>query len=93
MQHERVRVGTQFRDNERHPVGHQPRDEVNVAGQPGGAPISPTHKAEDERGEELPDDLAAHREAQQTALELAGTYVNGVVVVRSEAVELQQRFP
>ena len=31
MQHERVNVGSQFGDQERHPVGHQTADEVNIA--------------------------------------------------------------
>jgi hypothetical protein len=33
MQHERVGVGTEFGDNERNPVIHQARDEVNVPAQ------------------------------------------------------------
>ena len=54
---------------------------------------SPTHTAEDEQGEELPDDLAAHRAAQQTALELVGNYVNAVVVVRSESGRIVTEVP
>jgi hypothetical protein len=31
MQHERVNVGPELGDQERHPVGHQAADEVNIA--------------------------------------------------------------
>jgi hypothetical protein len=54
---------------------------------------SPTHRAEDREGEELPDDLVAHRAAQQTTQELAGTYVNAVVVVRSESGRIVTEVP
>jgi hypothetical protein len=34
MKHERVGVGAQFRNDERHPVDHRSADQVNVAAQP-----------------------------------------------------------
>ena len=44
----------------------------------------PGFRAEDVDGEELPDDAAAHRAAQQTARELkGGSWDSGVVVVRA----------
>ena len=54
---------------------------------------SPAQKAVDVQGEELTDDLAAHRAAQETALELTGTYVNAVVVVRSESCRIVTEAP
>jgi len=46
--------------------------------------VSPAKPAFDEEGEELADDVAAHKAAQQTAYELARDFEDAVVVVRCE---------
>jgi hypothetical protein len=34
LKHERIDIGTQFRDQKRDPVGHQPGDEMDIAAEP-----------------------------------------------------------
>jgi hypothetical protein len=53
----------------------------------------PTRTAEDIDGEELRDDLDAHRAAQQTARELADSFPDGVVVARDKEGRLVSEVP
>jgi hypothetical protein len=53
----------------------------------------PTRTANDTEGEELLDDLEAHRAAQETARELADSFPDGVVVARDEDGRLVTEVP